>query len=533
MRLISRKFYIVTTIAFALSYLAGCKSKEANPKVILSNVQEARIGLSEKALTADPRYAKNLSSMNLCQLLYEGLTRCDQKGNILPGAAENIQVSGDMKTYTFKIRPSYWSNGDPVTAADFEYSWKSQLKPQTKSDCSYLLFPIKGAMDAAYGRASVDDVGIQTPDDTTLVVTLENPTPHFLQLVATTTYYPVHKNQNHLPVTNGPFMIANWAMGEALELAKSSQYWDKTNIRLNKINFSIKDDLDLTTLFENGELDWIGAPVSQMARDAYDNLKASGSFTTAPAAGTQFIRVNVERGPFSNAKIRKAFCLAVDGQAIVDSIMQQNQQVATNFLPPMIAPSEKQYFTPHDLQTARELFEQGLSELNQSRENISPINFTYIASQKQDQMAKSLRENWKEAFNVDVELDPCEPTDFYEKLFSGNYDLSSGSWFADYFDPMSFLSIFQYKENGTNATGWSNADYTRLLEQSCLEIDPQKRTDLLVQAQDILMNEMPVLPLFYFSFSFAKNQQLQAELSPLGTMQLSQGYVTTTHGNAP
>ena len=524
MKLLSKKLYSVAATVFALSYLAGCKSKDSSPKAILSDVQEARIGLSEKALALDPRQAKTLSSMNICQLLYEGLTRCDQKGNILPAMAENIQISPDMKTYTFKIRSSKWSNGDLVTAADFEHSWKSQLNPQTKSDCCYLLFPIKGAMDAAYGKASIDSIGVQAPDDTTLVVTLENPTPYFLQLTSTTAYYPINKKE--LQVTNGPFMIASLATGEAIELAKNEQYWDKANIHLNKINFCLKDDLDLTTLFEKGQLDWIGAPVSQMAQDALDNLKANGSFTIAPAAGTQFLRVNVEKGPFINAKIRKAFCLAVDNQAIVDTVMQGNQLVATNFLPPMIAPTEKQYYTPHDLQAARELFEQGLGEINQSRQNISPVKLMYISSQKQDQMAQALAQNWKEAFDVNVDLDPCEPKAFYKKLFAGNYDLASSSWFADYFDPMSFLSIFQYKENGTNATGWSNADYTRLLEQSCLEIDPQKRTDLLLQAQDILMNEMPVLPLFHFSFSFAKNPQLQAELSPLGAMQLSQGYVT-------
>jgi oligopeptide transport system substrate-binding protein len=525
MGLLSRRLVAIAAASIAISYFAGCKSKDTSPKMVLSDVQEARIGLSEKELTQDPRYTKNLSSTNICRLLFEGLTRCDQKGNILPGMAENIQVSPDMKTYTFKLRDAKWSNGDPVTAQDFEYSWKTQLDPQQKSQNSYMLFPIKGAMDAAQNKIGLDAVGIQAPDDKTLIVTLENPTPYFLQLAATHSYFPVNRNQQDASSANGPFQVNNWASGEAVELVKNENYWDKANVPLNKILFSIKDDLDLTTLFENGQLDWIGSPVSQMARDAYDTLKSQGTFTVSPAAGTQFLRVNVEKAPFTNAKMRKAFCLAIDSQGIIDAVMQGGQNVATNFIPPTIAPNEKQYFVPHDVQLARQLFEEGLNEAGMSKQTMAPIKLTYISSEKQDRLGQALAQNWKEAFDVDVALDPCEPNQFYKKLFSGNYDLSSGSWFADYFDPMSFLSVFQYKENGTNATGWSNPEYTRLIEQSCFEIDPQKRMDLLLQAQDILMNEMPVLPVFHFSFTFAKNPLLQAELSPLGAMQLNQAYV--------
>ncbi len=535
-----KRFLVWTAAMITLSGATGCKSHDtkASHSQILSDKQEVRIGLSDTVSTLDPRMARGFSNANLVQLLFEGLTRTDQKGNILPGTAESIQPSADMRSYTFQLRDCKWSNGEPVTAYDFEESWKSQLKPETKAPTGYMLFPIKGAKAAFEGTGSIDDVGIHALDNKTLLVTLENPTPYFLQLTATSSYFPINKqwvsehsewkeDEQHACVSNGPFALSSWKDHEAIILEKNPNYWDKESVRLTKIDFPVLDDFAATTLFEQGRLDWVGSPVSAITRDAYDGLKANDTLHNAPAAGTQFLRVNVEQQPFTNQKMRKAFFQAINSQAIIDQVMQGSQQAATSFVPPALGLEASHADASYDVAQAQTLFEEALAEMNMSRQKMPTITLAFPASDRGQKMAEMLKSNWKEAFDVDVQLKPCDNRGFYDTLFAKDYTLASGSWFADYFDPMSFLSIFQYRENGTNNTQWANAEYTKLLEDSCRAANPQERLRLLQAANDILMQEMPVLPLFYYSFSFAKNKQLQAELSPFGLMQLNQAYVVT------
>lgn len=523
-----------TTAFFALSLVTGCKSNDKAKELILSETQEAKIGLSDTVTTLDPRKARGLSTSNIVQLLFEGLTRVDEKGAVLPGMAENIHISPDLRSYTFQIRPCSWSTGEPVRAADFEYSWKSQLKAHMKAPAHYMLFAIKGAKKAYEGKASLDEVGIKAVDDKTLVVTLENPTPYFLQLTATHPYFPVNQQWDEAHPgwdvdgqkacsSNGPFALDTWKEHEAISMQKNPQYWAQDSIRLTKVDFPIVDDFASTTLFEERALDWVGAPLSQITSDGVEIFKKENSLKQAPAAGIQFLRVNVEKGPLANATLRKAFSLAVDRQAIINDVMQGDQKPACSFVPPALGLTPKEYFAPQDLHMARTLFEEALSQMEMTRDSLPQISLTYISSEKTDKLAQALQQNWKDAFDIDVALDGRDTGNFYDAVFAKKYMLATGSWFADYFDPMSFLSVFQYKENGTNNTEWANAQFTRLLEESCLEINPQKRLTLLEQAHDILMDEMPIMPLFFYSFNFAKSGNLEgAHVSPVGLIQLNQ-----------
>ncbi len=512
-----------------LGTVTGCKFF-ANPEQ--GKVQEVRLALPDTLTSLDPRSSQGLSRTNISRLLFDGLTYIDEHGKIFPGIAQNINVSNDLKTYTFVFRDARWSNGDAVKASDFEYSWKSMLK--NKSPSAYMFFPIQGAKGYYEGKLSADDVGIHAMDDKTLVVILDNPSPYFLQLTSTTAYLPVnqkwveaHPDFKDGFVSNGPFAVSAFTAGQKLELEKNLKYWGQAAVKLGKVSVTFKDEQEALQAFEKGEIDWVGSPFTSLGKEGIGRLNLLGKLDFAPAAGTQFVRINVAQEPFNNLKFRKALSLALDTETVVANVLKGHQKVTHQLVPPGMGLQEKSPVLPHNVDQARHLIEEALNEKFITRNDLQNISLMFINTENMQKLASALVKNWKETLDLDIALDAQEPENFYDKLQAGKYQLAMGSWFADYFDPMSFLSVFQSPKNGINCTGWQNADYTRLLNQSNQEPTPLKRMALLQQAQDVLLNDLPILPLFSFTFSFAKNSELQkAILSPMGVLDLEDAYLT-------
>ena len=530
---VPRSFYF----GVCLAALTGCtfmeQKKPATPPthpslhVPLSQNQDIRLCLDSDPGTLDPRKVRGLHGVNVVNNLFEGLTRIDAMGMVKPAATKKVTVSNNMKTYTFTLDESKWSNGQPVTANDFVNSWKSTLDPETRSPHAYQLFLIKNGKAAFEGKAAPEDIGVRAADDQTLIVTLEHPAPYFLELVASYPFFPVCANQEDSLVSNGPFCLVSWKPNVEIELEPNPYYPQAADILVKKVSFQIVDDRTELALFERGKLDWAGSPTSTIPMDAIASLKKRGMINTLPAAGTGFVRANCGVFPLSCAKLRKALALAIDTQAIVDHIMQGNQPVATAFVPPCLGLTNKGYFTPHDTALASKLFEDALGELKVSRETLPQIRLTYASSSDRSQkIAQAIQQDWKTLFQIEVALEPQEQKLFFENVFTKQYQLALGSWFADFYDPISFLSIFQYKENGTNNTDWDNSDYARLLQESTFEMDRPKRFALLEEAQEILMQDMPVFPLFYYTFSFLKNPLLEGVwLNELGILELKHSYM--------
>ncbi len=521
---------------FATCIVTGCtsKSSQSASDVADSKKQEVRLPLAEKALSLDPRLSSNLITSNISRMIFEGLTYIDENGKIFPGCAVNIQISPDLKTYTFKLRDTKWSNGDKVVASDFEYSWKSMLRADMKAPMAYMLFPIKGAQSYFEGRTTQDEIGIYALDDTTLVVNLENPMSYFLQLTATAAYMPVHqkwteahpgfKDENAMQcVSNGPFNVASFMPDQKLELVKNPNYWGHPTVKLEKAHISFMDDQAALASFRNGDLDWVGAPLSTLGEAGQAALKTTNALHFLPAAGTQFLRMNLTKAPFNDVKFRKAFSLATDTQSIVAKVMKGDQKPAGSLVPPGMGIQSRPPL--YNVAEAAKLFELALLDMGMTRNDLPEITLSYVSSERMQKIAELLAQNWKTAFNIDVKLEGSVPHTFYDKFFAEEYDLAAGSWFADYYDPMSFLSVFQYKDNGTNYTGWENADYTRLLNQSNAEANPVRRMTLLQNAQNVLMDDAPILPLFHFAFSYGKNDNFeQATLSPMGMVDIDDAY---------
>ncbi len=225
--------------------------------------------------TLDPRRVRDLATITVIHMLYEGLMRTQADGQATLALAEKVTISQDRKTYTFQLRSSAWSDGQPVTAYDFEQSWKSLLDPQFPSPNVYQLYVIRGAQEAKEGRTSIDQVGIYAIDPSTLIVELERPVPYFLDLIATHFFYPVHASlrqqmidstatSNSSILTNGPFQLKAWRHHNELTAVQNLHYWDKENIRLDQIHLVILDNSTALQLFQKGELDWTGSPLSTL-----------------------------------------------------------------------------------------------------------------------------------------------------------------------------------------------------------------------------------------------------------------------------
>lgn len=495
-----------------------------------------RISTEAEPQTLDPRRARDLSTITVLHMLYEGLMRSQEDGDPAPALAESVVISPDQKTYTFKLRKSAWSNGQPVTAYDFEQSWKSLLHPQFPSPNAYQLYVIEGAQTAKEGLSSPDKIGVYAKDENTLIVQLEQPTPYFLHLLATPWYYPVHESLRHIEgespslndsqiVTNGPFKLEEWKRHNELTAIPNRYYWDHQHVHLEKVALIVLDNPTALELFKQGEIDWTGSPLSTLSVDALASLKQEDLLEVKPAAGVYLFRINTERFPLNHPKMRKAFALALNRTDLVKHVLQGNQTPAMGVIPPSFIEG-KPFFQDNDLLHAKQLFQEALEELNLSIETFPSVTIYYASGERPHKIAQVAQQQWKQNLGVHVDLQSYESKVYYDHLKNRDYQLGIGSWFADIRDPLSFLEIFKSKENGTNNTQWEHSQYMALLDQSSQLTQAEERQRILKKAEQLLVQEMPIIPLFYSSYNYLKNQTVKdVYFSELGYLDFKNAYL--------
>lgn len=508
-------FFLFLVLAL---FFCSCTNKEESPKTN----PFLTIAAADDPTSLDPRNVRDLSSSTVMRILYEGLTRSTFQGKIIPGIAESYTISDDQKTYTFHLRPSTWSDGSLLTAEDFEETWKTILSPSFPAPNAYQLYPIKGAKAAKEGLTPMNNIGVKAVDSSTLVVELENPTPYFLELTSCHFFFPVHQSlrtekPNYLQphVGNGPFKLDQWTKRDELKFVKNSNYWDEKNVSLEGISIQILDEHTALQLFKTGKLDWAGSPLSTLPQDVIAPLKEQNQLQIAEGAGTHWFRINTVKIPFNNIKIRRAFSLALDRKAIVEHVTQGNQQPAFGIIPPSFG-LQYQEDNGHNLIAAKKLFNEGLIDSRQKKTDLN-ISLSYASNDRNHKIAQAVQQQWNTAFDIDVKLNANESHIQIDKMKKGNYEISMGSWFADIQDPVNFLEIFQSIHNPTNQTFWQNRQYTILLNLSAAEPDPAQRLQLFSQAEKILIEEMPVIPLFHSAYNYLKSEGVSGVyFSPLG-----------------
>lgn len=503
-----------------LLILASCQP-DPTPKTPVET-QTLRIAANEGPHSLDPRKGHTLADATVMNMLYEGLMRLTSEG-IVPGMAESVSISDDKKTYTFHLREAKWLDGHPVTAQDFIYSWTSQLNPHFESTNAFFLYPIKNARAVKNGTCPAEHLSVKAADALTLVVELEEPTPYFLELTAFYPLFPV--NSHNEEITNGPFSLVAYTPKHELTVTKNPHYWDSSSINLDHITIILVDEHTALNLFELGEIDWTGSPLSMIPSDTLAALAHSAHLQASPVAATHFLRFNIHKAPLDNAKLRQALSLAINRDQLIHTIIHGSQQPATSFIPSFPNWEAQHLFQDNDQQLARQLFQEALEESGFTIDSFPAMTLSFGYDQRNYTIAQAIQQQWYRVLGVWIDLTATEFKLFREKIESQDYFVAYGSWFADFCDPLNFLSVFENKDNTTNGTGWENTRYQELLRLSSRQEDPQVRKSMLNEAEQILIQDMPIAPLFFYHLNYLKSPNLKkVEISPTGIQIFRNGY---------
>ena len=390
---------------------------------------------------------------------------------------KSVDISEDKKTYTFYLRDAKWWDGKSLTAEDFEQTIKSQLDPLFPAGSANDLYVIKNAQAAKLGKVSLDEVGVKALNTKTLQIELNYPIPYFLDLTTSPFLFaiPAHimrkspdwaSKSGQLFVGNGPFKLVHWRHHNHLVLEKNEQYWDKDKIRLEKIHLHIIEDENTElNMFESGELDWAGYPLSTLPTDAIQALASQNRLQTYPMSGTYYYIFNVNSPPFNNLNFRKAFAFAIHRQAIIDNIMQCKQVAATSLIPPTIW-EIKSFFLDNDVVEARRLFNLALKEMGYTRDTLPEITLSYNTQSAHHKIAQAIQEQWFQAFGIRVKLQNKEWKVFLDELSKKQFQIARMGGIASYKDPISFLDQYKDKDNCNNLCGWTDARFSSLLEEA-------------------------------------------------------------------
>lgn len=450
------------------------------------------------------------------------------------GLAKSVHVSQDVKTYTFKLREAYWSNGDLLTAKDFLYSWKTLLDPQFPSLFAYKLYVIENAEEIKTGVRSIDHLGVSALDDETLEIRLKNPTPYFLELLAFPTFFPINRKiDQSFPdwaldagpsyVVNGPFLLKTWEHENEIFLEKNPAYWDSKAVRLTTLSFAmISDPMTELYMYEMEELDWAGSPLSTLPQESIPSLAEERALHIMPASAIYYYKLNTTSFPLNNKNIRKALALAINRREIVDHITQAGQIPALALIPSMPNWEASQLVSDGDGKKAKEAFQLGLKELNISQEDFPILSLSYNTHREHQTIAQVIQQQWNHTLGVQTTLEQSDWKVHIVKMSKQNYQIGRQSWVSDFQDPISFLEAFEYD----NETGWSHPDYTTWLKLAQSEIDPQKRFALLKKAEALLIEEMSIIPLYYLNLCYLKKEYVKdVFISPSGFIDFKKAYI--------
>ena len=461
--------------------------------------------------TMDVHLSTGVPEATIMLQIYEGLTRLNKDSIPELALAESVDVSDDGLVYTFNLRDGLvYSNGDPLTAEDFVFSWKRALNPELAADYAYMLYYIKGAEAYNTGEGSAEDVMVEALDEKTLKVTLEAPTPFFMSLVAFKTYYPLHRPTVeadsegwHLSVDtivgNGPFKMVSWAQGQ-MEFVPNENYWDKDAIVLDRLVFTmVENESTELTMFETGEIDFTHTvPGQEIPR-----LETTGELEILPYLGTYYYIFQIEKPPLDDINVRKALTMAIDREALVTNVTQGGQLPAFAYVPPGIPEVDGSDFRANGgdyITYDPEMAQQLLAEAGYpGGEGFPSVEILYNTSEMHKLVAEAIQEMWKQNLGIEnVTLTNQEWGVYLNTRDEGDFMIARAGWIGDYLDPFTFLDMW-VTDGGNNNSRFSNAEYDQLITEVRLVDDEVQRMEMMHQLEDILMAEMPVCPIYYYT----------------------------------
>ncbi len=517
---------ILTVLLGLTPALAGC----ARPAPAAS--QALTVSLEGGPGTLDPTLASQATTFDVLNNVMEGLVRLDGNGVPQQGLASAWKESADGLTYTFTLRRSSWSNGDPVTAQDFVYAWDQALDPRTAAPYRSAFQYLAGAApllqlrlpdpkaDAAGYQSAVAKIpallsklGVQAVGTHTLVVHLASPTPYWLQMAALPPYFPVDETlakrlgpgkygSSVADVAfDGPFVVQTWTRRSELDLAANPRYWDRSAVHLGAVHMlEVTEPATEINLWSTGKLD---AMLPSIPSTYVSQYQGQPGFQTQVQASTWFLVVNTGDPLLTNLDVRQALSLAIDRQQLATDVVKGNAQPASSLVPPVVHYAPGKLFAPlvstrlpvtAQASSARQHLAAGLKALGQA--NLGTLTLQVMNNSAQQTLAQALQAMWQTNLGITVQIRPLDPTADFASMGQGKFQLSLLSWNADYDDPTTFLDLFQGGAS-LNLTGWRDPVFDHALADAATQTSATARGQDLADAEKEFLAQLPALPLFW------------------------------------
>jgi oligopeptide transport system substrate-binding protein len=477
----------------------SCRSKQDPDTVYFNDEADMK--------SLDPQIMTDHSAIELAGSLWEGLTRVGKNGEVVPGVAEKWTVSGNVWTFTLRENAK-WSDGTTVKADDFVLGIRRACDPETAAEYSYMVFYIKNA--EAFNQKKITDpalIGVKAVDARTLRIELEKPTPFFASLLSFPTYFPVpadfykkYKNDFALKADrmlyNGPWKISKWLPSDRVDLMKNDQYWNRDQIRINKIAYLfVKDTNTMVNMYKNSQLD-----LTMVAGDKVNQFKGTPDLQGFQEGTIVYFEYNVRNKILANKKIRKAFSLAINREEYVERIVQGGA-VPAYYLVPSIIPGNRTSFRKEsgeklfssDAAEAKKLFAEGLKEIGHS----GPVEVKLLTDDN-DRAVKSaqyLQESLRSVLGVTLTPETLTFQIRLQRQQSHDFDMTMMLWGPDYMDPLTYLDLF-VTNGGNNHGGWSNTQYDAFIRTAQISGDNSVRMNAMAKAEKLLIDEMAIAPLY-------------------------------------
>ncbi len=511
-----KKLYLQSVALLALTglilTLSGCGDYQSN---VESGNREGTLhwGNGTEPQSLDPHIATGVPEHHIISSLMEGLVHKD--GETLeprPGVAKSWDISADGRVYTFYLRQdARWSNGDSHNAHDYVWSWWRALQPALGNLYAYMYFPIANAK--AYYDGEISDfsqVGVKALDDYVLQVTLTEPIPYFLQLLDHYSTYPVHRatvekfgkaDQRGTRWTfegnivgNGAFQLKEWKINRRITVERNPHYWNAENVRLNQVVFYPTENVTTEErMFRAGQLHYSGIPSDKIQAYSQSN---DPSLRIQPYLGVYFYRLNVDKPQLSDKRVRRALGMTINRDQLVSQITKGGQIPAYAITPP----GTMGYYPESDLAFDPEAARKLLAEAGYPNgEGFPTTEILYNTSEGHRKIAVALQQMWKKHLNIDVVLLNQEWKVYLDTVSNHHYEIARAGWIGDYVDPNNFLDMFLCN-GGNNRTHWCNPEYDQIILQQVPKAKThQQRLDLFKQAENILLDEMPVIPIYIYT----------------------------------
>lgn len=509
----------IIACAAAALLLSACSGGASSGGALQENILLRGNGPDPDSL--DPQRARSVESQNVLRDLCEGLTTLAKDASTAPGVAKDWAVSTDGKTYTFNLRDNArWSNGDPVVAEDFVAGLRRLVDPATASQYAQIIDIVANVPDIVAGKKTPDDLGVAAPDARTVVVTLAAPAPFLPGLFAHPSTCPVHRptlaahpNEIAKPgvaVSNGAFVLKEWVQGLHILAVRNQYYWNNANTHVDGVKYlQIADenaeltryragDLHVTNVVPRGQFEWIK-----------QNLAAE--LHVSPQLNTYYYGFNLRRAPFKdNLALRRALSMVIDREKLAQMVLKVGEVPAYGWIPPGVHDYTPQSFDYAKTPLADRIAEAKKLYASAGYSAAKPLRFElrYNSGEVHDRMAVAITSMWKEALGAEVQPLAVEFKSLLQDIDRGDVDMFRSSWLGDYNDAYTF-SQYLKSDFGINLPHYQNAEYDRLVTTAAMEVDAEKRRELLQQAEGVALKDHPLIPLYFYVSKHLVKPQVQ------------------------